>query len=289
MAKEKAPAMPFYGREFYDDENVLVMDLQQQGAYMKLLWKCWSEGSIPADQEKIAAIIRVSPAKLPPIWAKLEPCFIQATDGRLVNRKVEEIREKRNTWLNKCSTSGKIGAEIKKQKRGTLKGTLEPPCKEPLADPSGAIQGIASDTQAFQFPVSSFPLPPIPPAAKTLEPTDPLWQAWDRFIERYPNRIEVDHAAQIWLSMIDLGLVTDAMIPDIEAGLTRWVESDQWMRDDGRYIPSPVKWLRDKRWLDHPPASTETKAERRGMKRSSDGIDPNAEWVAPWAAEKDVA
>jgi hypothetical protein len=89
--------------------------------------------------------------------------------------------------------------------------------------------------------------------------------------------------------MIDLGTVTEAMLPEIADGLTRWMQSDQWKRDDGRYIPSPVKWLRDKRWLDHPPASAEAKAERRGMKRSSEGVDASAEWVAPWAAEKDVA
>ena len=42
------------------------------------------------------------------------------------------------------------------------------------------------------------------------------------------------------------------LVEEIMGGLGRWLASDQWER--GIY-QSPVNWLRDKRWMDHPPAA----------------------------------
>src|SRR5271166_6594185 len=39
--KEKRPAMLFYGREFYEDINVMAMSFEQQCVYIRLLWLCW--------------------------------------------------------------------------------------------------------------------------------------------------------------------------------------------------------------------------------------------------------
>lgn len=55
--------MPWYGREFYADENVQVMTLDQEAAYLRLLWNCWQEGSIPADTAKLAAVCKNMPAR----------------------------------------------------------------------------------------------------------------------------------------------------------------------------------------------------------------------------------
>jgi len=77
MAKEKAPAMQFYGREFYQDENVIVMTLEQEAAYIRFLWNCWQEGSIPSELTKLAALCKHSSLKYftNAIWPALQSCF----------------------------------------------------------------------------------------------------------------------------------------------------------------------------------------------------------------------
>lgn len=42
--KDSAPWMPFYGRGFYSDENVMLMTLEQEAAYERLRWHCWQAG-----------------------------------------------------------------------------------------------------------------------------------------------------------------------------------------------------------------------------------------------------
>src|ERR1039457_5240199 len=97
MAKERAPHMPFYGREFYGDENVLVMTLEQEGAYLRLLWNCWQEGSIPEDTTKLAAMCKNAPVKRfeREIWPTLGCLFVARHGGRLVHQKVELLRAKK--------------------------------------------------------------------------------------------------------------------------------------------------------------------------------------------------
>jgi len=262
MAKERRPYLPFYGREFYQDENVLLMTLEQEGAFKRLLWNCWQEGSIPSDPAKLAAICKNTPLRIfeKRIWPALKVCFTPTEDGRLINNKIERVRQESLKYRDGQSERGKLGAE-KRWHQKHRASAQQAPC--PAA-------GSSSDST---------------PAAEA-QPDSPLWQVWQRFIDRYPNRIEVDFAAQTWLSLVATGVITEATVPEIETGLSRWMKSDQWMRDDGRFIPSPVKWLRDKRWLDHPPASAEAKAAERGSKRSRDGIDPNAEWIPPWREDE---
>ena len=76
----------------------------------------------------------------------------------------------------------------------------------------------------------------------------PTLDSFDEFWKRYPNKIMQEQAASLWLS-IDLD---QTLIEEIMQGLDRWLASDQW--DRGVY-QSPVNWLRDKRWLDEPPAA----------------------------------
>lgn len=43
----KLPWLPFYGRDFFNDEQVKLLTLRQIGIYMVMLWHQWEHGSIP--------------------------------------------------------------------------------------------------------------------------------------------------------------------------------------------------------------------------------------------------
>lgn len=151
MAKEKAPALPWYGREFYADENVLVMTLEQEGAYFRMLWNCWQEGSIPTDTAKLAALCKNTPVKKfeRDIWPALSALFSHG-GGRLVHRKVEELRNAKEARRVACSKGGKLGNEMRWGKdRVPDKDATE---TRPESDHSESL----SD---FRFPITDYQEP----------------------------------------------------------------------------------------------------------------------------------
>ena len=92
MGREPAPAFLFYVQDFLTDPAVLRMDLEEIGAYVKLLALAWREGSLPMDTGALAELVRASPVRFETkIWPAIGECFIPQ-DGRLVNPRLERER-----------------------------------------------------------------------------------------------------------------------------------------------------------------------------------------------------
>lgn len=72
------------GAEFYGSEAVLLMSYEQQGVYLRLLSIAAANGSIPADVDRIAQLLRL-PAKrfAAKVWPAIAACWQQHGD-RLV-------------------------------------------------------------------------------------------------------------------------------------------------------------------------------------------------------------
>jgi hypothetical protein len=104
--------------------------------------------------------------------------------------------------------------------------------------------------------------------------------AFEKFIARYPNKIGIDEACRQWISLVG-NEITEATLPEVMAGLNRWIASEQWQKENGRYVPAPSKWLREKKWLDQPKAAEEYVEPAP----SSAGTNANAEWRPPWSKE----
>ena len=149
---EKAPAFQFYPKDWISDESVLLMSLEQEGAYIRLLCHAWLHGSIPADVDQLARICRTSPARMRQVWCGVACCFSEV-DGRLVNARLERQRAKQEAFRAERAASGKKGSDGKWGKHGSAKGSAN---KEPLAN----------DGLPFSSPSAS-PLtdPPLPPAS----------------------------------------------------------------------------------------------------------------------------
>ena len=101
----RSPAFQFYPRDFLGDANVAVMTLQERGAYITLLCHCWTEGSLPADNAKLARLCGVSPPAMKKLWDALGPCFRTDTvsPGRLVQPRLEREREKQADFRRRQS------------------------------------------------------------------------------------------------------------------------------------------------------------------------------------------
>ena len=81
---------------------------------------------------------------------------------------------------------------------------------------------------------------PLPPAGGVC--------GFDQFEAGYPRRIDMDRARREWDK-----LAPDAQLQgEIAQAIDAWIRSHEWRRDDGRFIPKPSNWLRNKRWRDVP-------------------------------------
>ena len=78
---------------------------------------------------------------------------------------------------------------------------------------------------------------------------------FDLFWAQYPRKIGKQAAFRAYQKakgIPDIGLVLEA--------LSRAKASEQWRRDNGRYIPHPATWLNQGRWMDEHPVPAPVKA-----------------------------
>lgn len=72
-------------------------------------------------------------------------------------------------------------------------------------------------------------------------------KAFESFWSEYPkksSRMDAEHA------FVESGALNH--MDDVLHALAMQKRSDEWRRDNGRYIPKPSTWLRDRRWEDQP-------------------------------------
>ena len=92
---------------------------------------------------------------------------------------------------------------------------------------------------------------------------------FDQFWDSYPNKAGKDDALTVWRRGKSKAGRPIPSVDIVLAALARAKASNDWTKDNGKYIPHPATWLRDGRWQDEPRAN---------------GHDPrhvNAEWEQP--------
>jgi len=269
MARGKSPAFQFYPDAWLSSMDVRVMGPVGRSAYFDLLCHAWLQRDcgLPDDDEQLAILSGVG-SDWERVSARVRAKF-RAEGGRLYNDRLLEERGKQTGWSQKSSNGGRKSAEVRRAKREAAR-----------------LAAIEAESR-FQ---SALPLTdaPTPPTTTGTAASSHLVEKFHDWIAEYPNPVRVDTALQSWISLIASGEITDATLPDVFAGLRRWKKSRAWAEDDGKYIPAPNVFLTGNErhtgrlWKDQPPESAEAKAAERTAKRSRDGVDPNAEWIAPW-------
>lgn len=105
--------MPFYIDDFYASPRVISMGLAGEAVYMRLLSQHWNQGSVSDNMEVLARSTGLSVAAFKKLWVWIEPCFERdaSLPGRLVNRRVSELRRHQQDILQTASEKGKKGAQ----------------------------------------------------------------------------------------------------------------------------------------------------------------------------------
>ncbi len=100
----KLPFMPFYGRDFFGDERVRMMDTREIGQYVTLLWLQWEHGSLPKRPEDLTALLREE------VSGRVLSCFPPNGEDRRVNPKLEKVYTAQMKVYKAKRRAGKLGA-----------------------------------------------------------------------------------------------------------------------------------------------------------------------------------
>jgi hypothetical protein len=128
-----SPSYQWYPRQYFTDEKVLFMSLEERGAYRELLDRCHIEGSIPDDPAKLAVMLRIDAEHAARIWEHVRQCFepVPGAPGRMQNAHMLRIREKAEEWRSKRSEQASKAANARwnKQRGDGIESPASPPAK----------------------------------------------------------------------------------------------------------------------------------------------------------------
>ena len=129
---------------------------------------------------------------------------------------------------------------------------------------NGAPERAAPDEPPRAPGLKPLPLPPSfanSPHRRSPEKTAPPYsglspaqqKAFDRFWEAYPRKMGRRKAEELF------AFLPERLWDRLLAAVERQKRSEQWTRDNGRYIPYPATWLSEGRWDDLPDAAAPAK------------------------------
>lgn len=111
--REQRPAFQFYAQDFLASDSVGQMTPEEVGHYILLLCRAWVGPGLPADPERLARLMGVSPEHQRELWAgPLGDCW-EERDGRLVSPRMERERELQQAHSNKRAEAGRKGGLAK--------------------------------------------------------------------------------------------------------------------------------------------------------------------------------
>jgi hypothetical protein len=83
------------------------------------------------------------------------------------------------------------------------------------------------------------------PLTINYKPSKTLMTEFDEFWRAYPKKVGKDAAIKAWEKL-------KPRIDDVMNALSWQVQSPQWFKNNGQYIPNPATYLNQGRWQDEP-------------------------------------
>jgi len=131
------PAFQLYAADFYMDTGGWTPT--QVGIYFRLLMSEWVNGSIPNDMEQLSRIAQIDGGNFLKCYRPtIEGKFVPNGDGNLINKRLEEVREKQRKYRESQSQKGKYSAQIRWDKKITGVITEAQPTTQPNCNSSSS-------------------------------------------------------------------------------------------------------------------------------------------------------
>ena len=110
---------------------------------------------------------------------------------------------------------------------------------------------------------------------------------FDRFWNEYPRKVGKEKARQSWRTTAKIRPTIEKVI----AAVQRAISSDQWLKDNGQFIPHPSTWLNQGRWDDQPMtvvSQPKPETDRFGKPVYDSGADARAEAAVDAAMNREL-
>lgn len=116
---------PHYVERWRGDERVQMLSYGEIGLYRTLLDHQWIEGSIPADEDRLARLFDKPRSPFVDLWPEVSQFFelVNGDSTRLQNPVLEEIRDEQLTKHRQHSNAGTKGAEARWGKKAKRRKT----------------------------------------------------------------------------------------------------------------------------------------------------------------------
>lgn len=165
MKKELSPRdiLPLEIASYLQDTTQLMA--LKSGAYLHLLMHCWMHGSLPNNQEELAAIARCTPQEWAHTIVSLSHYFYVGEDGRMRSKGAEKRLEKNIAKYNQLKAAGRKAVNIRWARYREQKAKRE----------AELAQGEAYDRTAIaEDRIDAVPSHPSPGSAPEFSPHTPL-------------------------------------------------------------------------------------------------------------------
>jgi uncharacterized protein YdaU (DUF1376 family) len=225
MSQRDVPEwMPLYVYEFIADRNVQAMELDELGAYFRLILTQWVNGSVPADRRELARLLHLDAKTMERVWLALAPCYKAHPDlpGELVQGRVEEERAVALSKLRGNSKGGKTAAERRRARQAErVSGGEEEQAEIADAPVAGEDQGFDPEV-GFQC----------------------LWNT-------YPTkgRVNFRESRSAYGEQVRDARTHDSLMGSVLPG-GKFAVSEKWSKGFVRALPG---WLNDRAWENENP------------------------------------
>lgn len=116
--KVRDPAMPVYAADWFGSQSVMLMTLEEEGAYMRLLLHSWMSGdcSLPDDDQALSVLSRLGQKWFEGSGDKIRKSFKvrRGKRARLVNEKLAKVWKDRRAHVEKCRQAGVKSGESRR-------------------------------------------------------------------------------------------------------------------------------------------------------------------------------
>ena len=232
----KLPFFKFFPSDWVSESSLRVCSLAARGFWIEMLCIMWTSDSRgylqmngnPVTPEQLARMTGCSQDEASHHLQELETAGVFSRDRRgiIYSRRIlkdEQEREETYERVKKHRSNGECNESVT---------AVVTPLKQEC---NGKVTGIfqKSDVRCQK----SDSIPPHPPSEETPE--------FQKFWECYPKKLGKG-AARTSFKKMKCESVIDRIIASVESQKS----SEQWKKDEGRYIPFPATWLNQSRWED---------------------------------------
>lgn len=236
----KSPAFQFYPKDYLSDENQASMSLQETGAYIRLICRCWLEGSIPDDIVRVARLVGETSQQMKKCWPVVRRCFREhpTEPGRLIHARLERERQKQLQHRRLQSEKGRASAAKRLLSGVSHEPTAVEPLQQPLANsPISDLQSSSADVKAARATGSR---DDRSPSERVL---DAYRAHWSRVYRSESSLLFSHHDSLALLQQFDA--VGEAKVLAALAGY--FGKSEKYLTDAkhpfGVFIKNPMKYL----------------------------------------------